>query len=303
MKFIVSSDLHLDGAKVPLCRTDRDYFETQLNKVQFINEMCKKHNATHLCAGDVVDRAVGNSVSDAVHTLGLISHLKGMITITGNHDQKNRSVKFIEDSLIYHMFEIGHFKWLSDMITIDNTILYGYDYGKDIEHVQRVDGKMNIAIYHGFVDTKENKLIGGLVAKDILKEFYKDYDFIITGDHHKTFTEEYGGCVLINPGSLLRTTTTQIDHKPCVWLVDTDNGSYEPIYIPIEDSSKVISTDHIEERKARNERIDTFITYLESDMEALKSFDKNIDSYIIENKISKAVKVFITSCMEDGYVY
>lgn len=316
MYIICSGDQHLDGARTPVNRKD-DYVATQKRKMKFINDLVDKYDAIHLGAGDVLDVAVGQSVGDAVLTLNLINEvLRKFYTVLGNHDLRNKALEYLSTSIINVPIQEGRITHLNGPYELtEEVVLHGFNYGQQICHRDsKYDGKVNIAVYHGFVDQKENTLIGGVVAKDILEEFYQDYDFIITADHHKSFVEEYKGSVLINTGCLLRNTIKQIDHKPCVWLINTDTKEYEPIYIPIENSEDVISLERAEEVERREESIETFITYFGNAYEVTKSFTQNMIDYLkvnnkfvkdgVEMEINSNVKSFIDKCTsEEEYRY
>jgi len=308
MKIITSGDLHLDGAKTPSCRTD-DFYQAQVVALDFISELLEEYNARHVCAGDILDRAVGKSVSEAVKSIDLLlQHLPQTDSILGNHDVKNRSLEYYKESTIYALISAGRINFIDKPFHIPNSdvVLHGFSYGQEITHLPEEyigDGNTHIALYHGFVDEKENALIGGLVAEDIVKEFYEDYTFIVTADHHKPFTHSYEGCTLINTGSLLRISASQKEFKPRVWLIDTETKKFEFIYMPIEEG--VISREHLDIQKDRDDRIESFVTSMDNEYEISDNFVKNMEKYIAENMeneegilINKNVEKFIYKSME-----
>lgn len=300
--------MHLDATKTPICRTD-NFYETQVKTLEYINELVEKHKAIRLDAGDIFDRAVGKSPTEAVKTIGMaLTYLKDVYAILGNHDVKNRNVAFAEDSNIWIPIMQGNIKWVRDAWDLGNGVwIHGVNYGEEIKHNEYRDkGETHILLYHGFVDEKENTLIGGLVAKDILKEFHADYDYIITADHHKPFTCEYEGSVLINVGSLFRLTASQKDYKPRVWLLDTDTGKYEPIFMPID--YEAVSDEHLVIEQEREERIASFIFQMDNEFEITSEFAKNVEKYIMANKkdeegnelINKNTETFVFKAIDGG---
>jgi hypothetical protein len=73
------------------------------------------------------------------------------------------------------------------------------------------------------------------------------YDLVVAGDNHKTFdvcsqgrTLNRPPCfrALLNPGSLMRMTIDQRDHRPCFYLAVVEEHSdvkYERVYYPVEE--------------------------------------------------------------------
>lgn len=304
MKLIATGDMHLDGGKTPMCRTD-DYYQAQVNKLQFIKELKEEYNAIHIDAGDILDRAVGKSPTEAIKTIELVlNNIDGMYGILGNHDMKNHSKSMVRESNIWIPIHQGNIIWVDGCLELSNNVfLHGFNFGDKLAHIEnKKEGEVHIALYHGFVDEKVNTLIGGLVARDVVKEFGEDYDFIITADHHKPFTFKRKTCTLINTGSLMRTTIKQVDHKPCVWLIDTETKEYEQIFIPIEDASEVITTAHADMEKDRDERIEAFVTYAGNEYEVTNSFEDNMKNYLKEHNevdtINDNVVKYINESME-----
>lgn len=258
MKFIVSGDKHLEFVKVPPCRKD-NFSYTQGRKLQFLKECMEKHNAQHIDVGDIFDIAYGPKISEAVCNTGwVLSEHPPFYGIAGNHDLRYKSMSYLKDSRIWSLISSGLMTHINGPYEIPNTniVLHGFNWGQEVSHVDEkyLTGEfVNIAMYHGFVDEKKNTLIEGWDARELIKEFHKDFDFILTGDHHKPFTLQYRNCVLINVGSMMRISAKQKDYKPAFWLIDTETKSFEKIPIPIEKG--VVTTEHLDREKAREERM------------------------------------------------
>jgi len=119
---------------------------------------------------------------------------------------------------------------------------------------------------------------------------------IVTGDNHTSFTTEYEGRRLVNPGNLTRQTADQIDFKPSVWLWYADTNEVERVYLPIQKG--VISRDHIERKQEHDKRIDAFISKLDNDWNAELSFKDNLEIFKNENKVEKSVMEIIYESLE-----
>lgn len=309
MKIINTRDFHLDPVKTPICRTD-DYLKTQIRKINFVKEQVKKYDAIWVDSGDLSDVGVGNSPSEAIIRANFFNeHLSHLYGVLGNHDQYGKNIALWEKCILSSPIKQGHITHLNSPeygpVVIDDVVLHGFNYGQDIEHrSEEYDGMVNIAVYHGYVSKSADVHVSGLLSRDLLKEFYQDYDFILCGDNHTPFIDSYKGCTLINGGSILRTTIKQKDYKPHIHLIDTDTKEVVAIPVPIED--RVISTEHAEEIKEREDRIDSFIMYLDNDYEVTKSFEDNMVGYLKANsvfvidgeerEINSNVKRFINGC-------
>jgi DNA repair exonuclease SbcCD nuclease subunit len=141
-------------------------------------------------------------------------------------------------------------------------------------------------------------------ALKLLKK-YPQYDLILTGDNHKTFTEEYEGRRLVNPGSLMRMDADQVEHRPCVFLWYAEDNSIKQVFIPIEEN--VISREHIDQVKERNGRLDAFIKRLDLQFgigkskgsEGGASFEDNLTRFIKKNKTRPAIVQIIYKSIEN----
>jgi len=125
---------------------------------------------------------------------------------------------------------------------------------------------------------------------------YPQYDLILTGDNHKPFTETYQGRLLVNPGSIFRLTASQEEFRPRVYLWYADTNTVEPVYLPIKQG--VISREHIEHKEERDNRINAFISTLDTDWEAELSFEDNLKKFEETNNISEAIMSIIYKSLE-----
>ena len=132
-------------------------------------------------------------------------------------------------------------------------------------------------------------------AKRILSKF-PEFDLIVTGHNHQSFTEEQDNRILVNPGSLTRYKADQEDHKPCVYLWDSTTNTAWPHYLPID--KNVVSREHIDRKDERDKRIDAFVERLNEDWEADVSFEENLDRFEKENNIRKSVMEIVRRAIE-----
>jgi len=133
------------------------------------------------------------------------------------------------------------------------------------------------------------------MAEGILRK-YPQYDLIITGDCHQSFTVEHEGRRLVNPGNLTRQVADQIDFKPRVALWYAEDNSIEWVYLPIQEN--VISREHITKVEERDNRIDAFISRLNDDYKTTLSFEDNLQEFIKVNDIRDSVKQIIYKAID-----
>ena len=107
----------------------------------------------------------------------------------------------------------------------------------------------------------------------------------MTGDNHQSFAVEHEGRWLVNPGSLMRTTTIQLKHKPSIYEWYAKDNSIKRVYLPID--KNVIDTSHIEEVKKRDKRTEAYIQKLKSNYKISFDFEDNLERHLTTNKNHK----------------
>lgn len=129
----------------------------------------------------------------------------------------------------------------------------------------------------------------------ILKKFI-EFSIVHSGDNHNPFTAEYKNRVLVNPGSIMRSTAAQIHHKPRVYLWCASTNKVEPIYLPIKKG--VVSRDHIEQQEEQDERRNAYVARMKTDYEISFSYEGNLEKHIKENDVEKEVEERIWEMIE-----
>jgi len=199
-------------------------------------------------------------------------------TVAGQHDMPQHSLELMDKSGINVLAVGKHIELLS-----------GGHFGMEpyvCPYLER--GGRQIMVWHTLTWSGTRPWPGceDLSALELLK-MYPKADLIVTGDNHQTFVEEYKGRLLVNAGSLMRTTTDQIGHHPCVFLWHADMNTAEPVYLPIMDD--VISREHLERKEERDHRIDAFVSKLVEDHDAGLSFEDNLREWAKKNRVRQGV--------------
>ena len=271
---ILCSDLHIRDT-VPRCRED-DYFYTQIRKLNGLVDLQKIKDFGQFCpifcAGDLFDKA--KSSNYLVREVVECFKNAYILSIPGQHDLPNHNIENFNKSSFGLLSEIYN----ETFPRVPVGTMHEMEYKK-----------RKVGLIHTFVQKprdRQDKEIGGYSAKNLLKKYSK-LDLILTGDNHKTFVVKHEGRLLVNPGSMMRMTAAQIDHKPCVFLWYAKTNTVEKIYWEIEDG--VISREHIDIKEKKEERFEAFINRVKTDYEISLSYRKNLEEHFKKNKTRKGI--------------
>ena len=297
---IICSDLHLTE-QTPVCRTD-DYIQAQRHKLEFIKILQYKYQCPVLCAGDIFDHW---KPSPWLISFALKYLPDELIAIPGQHDLPQHNLDLIEKSGFNALIESGRIEYLcnENAICLNKSIgdIYLTPFGQEIEEVCGTEiytesgyKKLNnILMLHQLTWQKEPwpgaPPEGN--ARKLLKE-NPDFDLIITGDNHQAFTEEYKGRLLVNPGSIMRSTAKQIDFQPRVYLWNAESNTVQIEYLPIQKDA--VTRLHLDIKEERTNRLDSFIELIQKIHPEMKghsvSFEENIKQVLKSTKIAQNVK-------------
>lgn len=280
---ILCSDFHL-REDTPTCWIG-NFQEEQWSSIVFIRELQKNYGCVVIHAGDLFHHW---KPSPWLLSQAMLYLPDNFYTVYGQHD------------LPQHNWEL---RGKSGIKTLEMarrlTVLNGCHWGqKPDDWVNSfVVGLKNILVWHHMTYiTPPYPGASGGQAQSILKK-YPQFDLIVTGDNHDSFTTEYNGCRLVNPGNLTRQTADQIDYQPRVALWYADTNTIQWVYIPIKEG--VITREHIEKVQQRDARLEAFITTLKDEWEVGISFEQNLESFFKKNKIDASTKTLIYKALEN----
>jgi len=290
MKYIIVSDLHIRD-KIPEYRTE-SFINDMFDKVKQIKELEEEEQCRVLCAGDVFDRWKTSTE--------LISRLIDVFpyyfySIYGQHDLPNHNKELLHKSAFGFMMKLGY---ISNPEKIKNVSIKTFPYGEELP--KRYDGKEQIIIAHiltwkdkePFPDAKGNN------AQMMFKRFPKA-ELIVTGDNHQQFvvTNEKGQ-VLINPGSMLRTSKSQIDFKPAMFIYDFDSKEVE--IVPFELNKNAFREEAIETKELKEVELMNFVENIDNpDLELELNFESNLKQFMYANNIKDKVKSKVYELLEE----
>jgi DNA repair exonuclease SbcCD nuclease subunit len=248
MKGIISADWHLREDK-PLCRLDEDWFNTQESCIQHVISEANRRDADLYIVGDLFHRPV---VSPRVVNMFLrnIKLLGGdCYLLCGNHDVQYGNYENINKSSIGVVFQSGLVK-------------------------ECPKEKGGLLFLHTLVFKSGNNIPPGCDAYTAkgLAEF--------TGDNHKAFTWcDSTSPIIINPGTLMRQTATEIDYVIGFYYVDTESETIDFVDSIDNNYDKYITRDYLKKQEERDERISAFIESLKGDNKISLNFMDNLKTY------------------------
>lgn len=282
---IATSDWHITALRPD--NRQQGYVTQQFNKIKYILDLCRKHSAVLLNAGDLFDRArVPRWLEQKYFRLFFEYQDIQHTACAGQHDQIYHSAN-LQDTSIQQFFSAGFLQRGGDGIVTA-------DWGTNI------DKKKGIVVSHTCCTEKPNPFIDYSVTSDQLLA-QTQADLIVTGDYHKAhYNGKVKGRLVVNPGSIMRIGSDEMKKKPSVYVIDLKNMTIvEQIFLPVLDAAKVFDKDGIikqKEEKAKAEDLrKRFDGYLEKvDEKTVKpDFDLVLGKVIQDVFPSEEVKLEI----------
>ena len=292
---ILTADWHI-RERAPVAWVG-DYWTAQEEALAFLSNLQREEGCPIVVAGDVFDRPCPSFF--------LVSWLfenlpQGEIfVVPGQHDLPHHRADKIDRSALMvfehsnRMSLIDNGGW--DVASFKPLVnLYGFWWGSDFRiRGRRVpESKRRIAVAHVMTYVNEAPYPGCTAdPASKLMEKLDGFDLILTGDNHEPFVVKKGKRILVNPGSLMRITAAQIDHRPRVYLWYAKTNTVKPVYLPIRKED--VTREHIESREDHDERIEAFVERLKGDVEIGLSFEENLREFLDKNKTKEDVKKIV----------
>ena len=294
MKILACPDLHLTD-KTPVNRID-DYPKTQYDKV------CRILNFDSdvvVLPGDVFDsyKVSHNVVQQYAELFSLLR--KSIYVVYGQHDMHyhslntdNSPLKVLESAeLVCRLTE-------EPQPVGNNVFLYGASFGEAVPKPVNKKATNILVIHKMVVNTKLWEAQEDFIYSEELLKY--GFDCIISGDNHERFMwKDKKDRLLVNCGSLMRSSRDQIKHKPSVCLIDTEKGFSGFTELKIKPAENVFDLQKIEEEVAHSKEIEAFVEGLKADTD-LNGLDfvSNLKSFCKRNKVGKEITTFIEKCLE-----
>jgi len=303
MRFTNISDLHLSD-KRPKYRIDPDYLDTCYSKLEKILDHCVNTGCKVLViGGDIFDyptvpRHVVTDIQYILTQYGI-----RVLVIPGQHDLRYHA-KGIKNTPLGNIVSSGLMELLlpDKAITIEGVRFIGQGWE------EKVSCSGDVLVTHQMV-TKKGPLWPGqsdfISAPGILNQ-HKEFQCVLSGDNHKPhYFVSKDGRLQINGGAIMRSSKDQVDFKPRIWTIETDDWSFKVDELQVESAKEVfnfskMATDETKElaRKESQEKIDAFVDSFDQ-AEGEKTDFKIIVKRVIEDvKPNEAVKNIINNILE-----
>lgn len=298
---ILCGDIHARRTR-PRNRKD-DYWVAQDRKLNFICEQAAA-SPPWIIAGDLLDVAKpGEYLLRYLIDLFTSWEVKPIV-IPGQHDLPYHSLKEINDSGLGVLAAAGVIDLLiDDWLNYEGFSIYGCPWGSQPPTSQAIQAypRPRILVWHHLI-VQDQELWPGqeVILPGRLFRTHPTFDIFVTGDNHQTFAVaqtinkdgyeapgRFPTKWVINSGSMMRMTTAQIDHKPCIFKYE--GGVVTQLFLPIEED--VLDLTEREEAIIKDERIQAFIDQIHLDREEISlSFEANLQDFFRQNPQPKSVE-------------
>ena len=300
---ILTADWHI-RSDVPENRID-DFLAEQERKIDFILDMSNNYCCPIVIAGDIGDKSKWENWLLEKYIKKFKKYSQNILVLPGQHDLPNHRLDKLPESGLGVLAASKAIIKLTRLNLLNGIFswLYPFPFEKKLCLIDVLKEKnnqyKNIAIIHQFIPQCpfrqwEEDYIS---AKSLLKKF-PCYDLIVSGDNHQSFVERYKERLLVNPGSIMRSTIAQFNYKPKVYLWRAEDNEVEAIEIPIQPAKKVFDLSSINKQDKRDERMSAIVESLKSDCEFKMNFKDNLNKFLIENKIEQGIKDKIFMALE-----
>lgn len=288
---ILTADWHLRG-DVPKARLDKQtYHHTQAAKRDYIIALAMKCECPILVAGDVGHKPEWPNWL-LTSLIGVLSaHKVRVLVVPGQHDLPEHRLDQWQNSGLGVLEASGAVEVLVEplnSVVIDGIQIDTAPFGEEPpEFDDSNEAQRHVLCCHRLISDKKADPNGGVFVDSFIKH-HQQYDLILCGDNHKTFAKKYRDTLFLSPGSLMRMSADQIDHKPAVFLWYAETNLLRPVYLPIQ--ADVVSREHIETKKAKEERLSAFVERMKGTGEQKLQFEKNLEGRMEEANASPRVR-------------
>ncbi len=319
---IFAADLHIRRTP-PRARID-DYFQAQERKFRFILEQAQA-SPPLLVAGDFFHQSRPGPYLEQWAINLLREYDVRPIVVPGQHDLPGHSLEQILDSGLGVLAAAGLIELLTDPRLFYQgkwndlwLSITGVPYG--LSPIDSITPTINnILLWHRMVINEP--LWPGQEADKApaLLRKYPQFDIIVTGDNHTTFAiaetqklepgknYDIDKCQrwIINPGSMMRMTAAQTEHRPCIFKWESEK--LEQIFLPIEQD--VFDLSELEQAKEKDSRVQAFVDRLDpksglgllyAQVEFDKLYQANIERFLQDfyPDVDQETKDLIWRCLE-----
>jgi hypothetical protein len=265
---------------------------TQRKQLGQVAGYVRKHGLPLIIQGDLFDRSVpGSAVLNLFLEFVNLLPPNSLYVYAGNHDLPYHSWDQVESSAFGTLWRI--------IQSGTGKIGYPEQFGQVANWGTEFTGeKTGLRFLHRLVFPDTASLppnVNATVAPELLHEFPDD-QWVFVGDYHHKFHYQWNGRHVVNPGCLNVQSADMIGYKPSMYLVDTDTGVLEELFIT--DDSSLLTDAYIQQETAREDRIQQFVSGIKTTGEFSLDFEKNVECEMLAADLSPAVEQQIRELME-----
>lgn len=282
---ILTSDIEI-RSHTPVCRTD-DHWKALNRKMQWLRDLQEKHKCPVFDGGDLFDKKYKQHPSHDLLQWAVKNIPRPFFTVPGNHDLPGRSVANFQKSAMAVLQAAG-VVWTNQSYSTGKYVIQidRFPWGEKIDPEPKGPKTANeyrVALVHAMVYDRHEPFPGcdGWEKRKLVRHLC-DYDLVLCGHNHQTFTATYRNTILVNPGSLMRNDANQMDFEPSVFLWYAGQQKIERVKVPIDPGPKVITRKHLDEVKKKEIRLDAFVEKLGKQAVTGVNFEVNLEAMASE---------------------
>ncbi len=304
MKILLWGDGHL-RVRTPQGRTDENFMETCLSKLDQVTELYNAHGCDAMIqTGDFFDspNPSGELVAAVIWRLRWSNVCP--LVIHGQHDLSYHTEASMKRSTLAIMEAAGVVKQMREsnrVGTKSNPVQFtGVSFGQEIPEAHQ-DGKFEVLVAHVMVGDKPLWPGHDLTGPKQFVGKHPGYDLYVLGDYHYPFLVSVGKALVINPGAMLRLTRSERDmrHRPKVVLFDTETRVPFGIYLDVKPAEEVF-VEKDEPMKQDEHRFDELVSKLKETGEIGVSFADNLAAHFEADDTPKEIREKILEHLESG---
>jgi exonuclease SbcD len=296
MKLLITGDWHYTD-KTPDCRID-DYQAALHDKIDQIFQISEEEDVDYILqAGDMTDTPFLSYSTFITFSNILHKNKKRKCTVYGQHDLRYRNKgntpldALADRGLVYIMDSEGE-----TPICFPDITIYGCSFGEQHPKIKDPD-KFNILILHQLIlstqerDWQKEQILHSALLKN------SEFDLIVSGDNHKPFilsNEDINGNphkLLVNCGSLMRSSIEQVDHEPFVVIFDLDEDlKPRKIFLKIKPWQEVFDLERKVKQEEINENLEAYAEGLKEQKDMGLDYKANLIAHMQANNVEKPIE-------------
>ena len=262
IKILVTADWHL-RADLPRCRLDTDWLQFQAQTIKEIDGIAAAKDCMEIWhLGDLFNTS---RVPEEVVTMFLDAYGARRVPwhiLAGNHDLWGHAYSEINTTSLGIVLKTVPMLGRIECELYDQIGLSCWPFGLEPKYIKNTHG---IWATHQLTfpdEAARPPQAKGHTAQDLLD--ITDADLVLTGDYHHQFVHYESGTTrgVINPGCTTLQAADMLDYRPSVTILSFERDSdgsliwgTEIVYLKA-DQKSLVSTEHLEEVKQRDSRLD-----------------------------------------------